>query len=220
MSAFFAIVRRDLVLAVRQGGGAGLALAFFAGTILLVPLGIGAEAKLLAPLAPGMVWIAAALATLLSLDRLFQADYEDASLEQIALARLPLALGALAKCLAAWLSTGLPLALVSPLLALSLGMENGIATLALSLLIGTPGLTLAGAIAGALTAGVRRGGLVMSLIALPLYVPAVVFGAAAATAAANGLDAAPSLMILGALSLFELILAPFAAAAALRLHLE
>ena len=220
MSAFGAIVRRDLILAVRQGGGAGLALAFFAGVILLIPLGIGAEATLLAPIAPGMVWIAAALATLISLDRLFQGDFEDANLEQIALARLPLSLSVLAKCLAGWLTTGLPLTLLSPLLAMSLGMENGIWALALSLLIGTPALTLTGAIVGALATGVRRGGMVISLLALPLTVPALVFGAAAATAAANGFDPSPALMMLGALSLVSLIITPFAAAAALKLHLE
>ncbi len=220
MSAVFAVLRRDLALAIRTGGAMWLALAFFAGVVLLVPLGIGVEHAMLARIAPGILWIGAALSVLLSLDRLFQADYEDGSLDQIMLADAPMPLVVLAKAAAAWLTTGLPLALASPFFALQLQMgAEATGVLLLSLVLGTPILTLIGTIGAALTLSIRRGGLLLSLLVLPLYVPPVIFGAGAASAAALGLPYLPALLILGGLTLFALVLAPLAAAAAVRLNL-
>ncbi|MBI1237776.1 MAG: heme exporter protein CcmB [Alphaproteobacteria bacterium] len=221
MTPILALFRRDLTLAFRVGGGPWLALAFFAGVILLVPLGLGAAPGQLAAVGPGLLWIAAVLAVLLSLDRLFQADYEDGSLEQLLLADAPLSLLVLAKCAAIWVTTGLPLAAASPFFAIQLQVdEEIIPVVALSLLIGTPALTLIGAVTAALTVSVRRGGLLLSLLALPLFVPVVIFGAGAGAAAASGLPYGGALMLLGGLSLFFLVIGPIAAAAALRLHLS
>ncbi len=187
MRAFLALVGRDLRLAFRIGGGPWLGLAFFLAVIVLVPLGVGARLALLGQTAAGFVWVAATLATLLSLDRLFQADAEDGSLDQIALGPLPLEIAALAKCLAHWLTTGLPLALAAPVCALLLNMPaQGYGALVLSLLIGTPALSLIGAAGAALTVGLRRGGLLLSLLVLPLFTPVVIFGAGAAGAAIAG----------------------------------
>lgn len=221
MSAFLSLVRRDLVLAFRIGGGPFLGLAFFLTVTALLPLGVGARLALLGEAASGFLWVAAALAALLSLDRLFQADAEDGSLDLLALSPLPLPAAVLAKCLAHWLTTGLPLALAAPILALLLNMpEAGYVPLTASLLIGSPVFSLTGAIGAALTAGLRRGGLLLSLIVLPLFVPAIVFGAGAATGAINGVDPAPALMLLGGVTLIALVLSPLAAAAALRIHLS
>ena len=221
MSAFLALVRRDLLLSFRIGGGPFLGLAFFLTVTAMLPLGVGAKLNLLGEAAAGFLWVAAALASLLSLDRLFQADAEDGSLDQLALGALPLEFAVLAKAIAHWLTTGLPLTLAAPVLALMLNMpEAGYATLTLSLLIGSPVFSLAGAIGAALTAGLRRGGLLLSLLVLPLFVPVVVFGAGAVSAAINGFEPGAGFLFLGAVSLFSLVLGPVAGAAALRIHLS
>jgi len=221
MSAFLALVRRDLSLAFRVGGGPFLGLAFFLTVTALLPLGVGARLNLLGEAAAGFLWVSAALAALLSLDRLFQADAEDGALEQLALGDLPLEAAVLAKCLAHWLTTGLPLALAAPVLALMLNMPaGGYGALVLSLLVGSPVFSLAGAIGAALTAGLRRGGLLLSLLVLPLFVPVVIFGAGTVTAAINGAEGDAAFLLLAASSLFALVLAPLAGAAALRIHLS
>ena len=219
MTPFFALLLRDLRLAARSGGGAALALAFFALVATLVPLGVGADLNLLARVAGGVLWVAAVLAALLSLDRLFQGDFEDGSLDLIALSPLPLELTALAKIAAHWLSTGLPLTLLSPLLALLFNLP-GPATLVLfvSLLIGTPAVSAVGAIGASLTLSLKRGGLILPLIILPLLAPVVIFGAGAVRrpvdTIANG-----ALGLLAAFPLPACLLSPFVAAAAVRLHL-
>lgn len=221
MTAFLALVRRDLRLAFRIGGGGLLGIAFFLVVVLMTPLGVGPEGNVLAKVAGGTLWVAALLACLLSLDRLFQADLEDGSLDQIALSPLPLEAVTLGKALAHWLTTGLPLVIAAPVLGVLLHLpESAYSTLALSLLIGTPALSLMGAIGGALTVGVRRGGLLLSVLVLPLYVPTLIFGAKAVDRAALELPAAPSLTFLGAVTLLALAIAPFASAAALRVNLR
>lgn len=219
--AFWALVRRDVTLAWRIGGGLGAAVAFFLMIVTLVPLGLGPDLGLLARVAPGMLWLGALLATLLALDRLFQADWEDGGLDLLALAPLPLEAAVLAKSLAHWLTTGVPLVVAAPLFGVMLGLPGrGIGALVGALALGTPTLSLIGAVGAALTAGVRRGGLLLSLLVLPLYIPALVFGVGAVQAAVDHGGVAPSLMVLGALALFALVLAPLAAAAALRLQLS
>lgn len=219
MSPFLALLWRDVRLSGREGGGAVLALAFFALVATLMPLGVGADLKLLARIAGGVLWVGAVLAALLSLDRLFQGDYEDGSLDVIALSPLPLEAAALAKIAAHWLSTGLPLTLLSPLLGAMFGLPPGATVmLFVSLLIGTPAVSAAGAIGAGLTLSLRRGGLLLPLIILPLLAPAVIFGAGAVLAA---LDSQPSgaLGLLAAFSLAATLLSPFAAAAGVRLNL-
>jgi heme exporter protein CcmB len=219
MSALRTVIARDLMLAVRAGGGAALALAFFAAVATLVPLGIGPDLKLLARIAAGVLWVAAVLAALLSLDRLFQADYEDGSLDLMALAPLSLEALALAKIVAHWLSTGLPLTLIAALLAVAYGLPaSATATLVLALLIGTPAVSAIGGIGAALTLSIRRGGLILPFIVLPLVAPVVIFGAGAVTAVLDGLHSG-ALLFLAAFSLLAVALAPFAAAAGVRLNL-
>jgi heme exporter protein B len=221
MTAFRLLVLRDLRLALRQGGDAAMVVAFFVLTVILFPFGVGPEPELLARIAPGILWVTALLAALLSLERLFQADYEDGSLEALAL--LPLALEAqvLAKCLAHWLVTGLPLTVAAPLLALLLHLDAaGYPVLVASLLIGTPSLSLVGAVGAALTLGARRGGVLLSLLMLPLYIPVLIFGVLAIDASIAGFGARPHLLLLAALLAGALPLAPVAAAAALRQALE
>ncbi len=220
MSAFLTLLKRDTRLAARSGGGAGLALAFFALVATLVPLGVGADLRLLARVAGGVLWVAAVLAALLSLDRLFQGDYDDGSLELIALSPLPLELTALAKIAAHWLSTGLPLTLLSPLLALMFNLPPD-ATLMLfvSLLIGAPAVSAVGAIGAGLTLSLKRGGLILPLIILPLLAPVVIFGAGAVAAVLDGLPGAGALELLAAFSAGAVLLSPFAAAAGVRLNL-
>src|SRR5580704_2653735 len=199
MSPTLALLLRDVRLATRAGGSAALALVFFAAVATLVPLGVGSDLKLLSEIAGGVLWVAAVLAALLSLDRLFQGDFEDGSLDLIALSPLPLELTALAKILAHWLSTGLPLTLLSPLLALLFNLP-GPATLILfvSLLIGTPAVSAIGAIGASLTLSLKRGGLILPLIVLPLLAPAVIFGAGAVALALDGLAGANALGLLAA----------------------
>jgi heme exporter protein B len=219
VTAFLGIFRRDVDLALRQGGDAGLVLAFFILAVVLFPFGVGPEPEILGRIAAGIVWVAALLAALLSLDRLFQADYEDGGLELIVLSPVPLELAVLAKCAAHWVATGLPLVAVSPVLALVVDLDPR-ATLALSLLLGTPVLSLLGSVAAALSLGARRQGVLLSLLVLPLYVPPLVFGAGAVGASAIGTGPRADLLILGAMTLAALPLCPWASAAALRQALE
>lgn len=221
MNAFFALVARDLRLALRQGGDAALVIAFFVLTVVLFPFGVGPEPELLQRIAAGIVWVTALLAALLSLERLFQADYEDGSLEALALLPLPLEAQVLAKCLAHWLVSGLPLILVAPLLALLLHLDaSGYPALIAGMGLGTPVLSLIGAVGAALSLGARRGGVLLSLLVLPLYIPVLIFGVAAVEADIAGFGARPDLLLLAALLVLALGLVPFAAAAALRLALE
>jgi heme exporter protein B len=221
MSAARAVLARELRLALRSGGGAGLGLAFFLVLALLVPFGVGPEPGRLAAVAAGTLWIGALLACLLALDRLFQADFEDGTLDILALAPLPLEALVALKALAHWLTTGLPLAAAAPLLALTLHLPApALPWLVASLLAGTPGLSFLGAVGAALTLGIRRGGLLLSLLVLPLYIPTLILGARAVAAAAGGADPWPAFLLLCGLGLFILAAAPFAAAAALRANLR
>ena len=217
MVAFIGLFRRDLRLALRHGSDTGIVLGFFVLAIVLFPLGVGPEPAILQRIGAGVVWVAA----LLSLDRLFQTDHQDGGLEILALSSLPLELAVLAKCAAHWVATGLPLALTSPFLALLFDLDIGaIVILTLSLLLGTPALSLIGSVAAALTLGARRQGALLSLIVLPLYIPPLVFGAGAVEANAAGAGGRAHLLILAALSLAALPLCPWASAAALRQALE
>lgn len=221
MTAFLAIVARDLRLGAGAQGAMLTTLLFFVLAVSLFPLGVGPEPQILARIASGAIWVAALLAAMLSLDRLFQADQEDGTLDLLAQAPLPLGLVALAKTLAHWLTTGLPLALIAPLLALLMQMETeAIPVLLLSLLLGTPSLSLIGAIGAALTLGARRGAVLVPLITLPLVIPVLIFGVGAVDAAAYGLSAQPHLLLLGAFLAAALALSPFALAAAIKLALE
>ncbi len=215
------LLARDLRLAVRAGGGFGLALAFFLIVITLVPFGVGPGSDQLAVIAPGILWIGALLACLLSLDRIFQADFEDGSLDVLATAPLPLEGITLAKTLAHWLTTGLPLTLVAPILALLLNLpSHAQGTLFLSLAIGTPALSMIGAFGAALTVGLKRGGLLLSLLVLPLYVPTLIFGADAVRRAVDGQTVTTPLMLLAVISLGSIALLPFVSAAVLRINLR
>jgi heme exporter protein B len=206
-------------LATRAGGSAALALAFFAAVATLVPLGVGSDLHLLSRIAGGVLWIAAVLAALLSLDRLFQSDFEDGSLDIIALSPLSLESMSFAKLLAHWLVTGLPLTLLSPLLGVLFGLPGeGTLPLMASLAIGTPAVSAIGAIGAALTLSIRRGGLILPFIVLPLLSPAVIFGAGAVLGALDGLSNG-AFWLLGAFSLVAVLLAPFAVAGAVRLNL-
>lgn len=215
------IVTRDVLLAMRRRADVATTLFFFVIVASLFPLGVGPEPKLLRAMAPGILWVAALLASMLSLGRLFDADYADGSLEQLVLAPEPLALVVIGKVMAHWLISGLPLVLIAPVIALQFDLPVGsIGTLLAALLLGTPLLSLIGAIGAALTVGVRGGGVLVSLLVLPLYVPVLVFGAGAVDASTTGMDASGHLSILGALLLLGMVLAPWATAAALRISLE
>jgi heme exporter protein B len=216
--AFLALLRRDLMLAVRGGGGFGLSLLFFASVVAVTPFAIGPDLVLLARIGPAILWIAALLATLIGLDRLFQADQEDGGLDLLFASPLPPTLAVLAKALAHWLVTGLPLTLSAPLLGLMLNLAPvELAAVPLTLLIGTPALTLVGAIGAALTAGFRRGGLLVPVLVLPLAVPILIFGVGASQAAIEApARFGAALALLGGTSLAALALAPLAAAAALK----
>lgn len=217
MSAFSAVLKRDLRLARRAGAGASLGLMFFLVLIAIVPFAIGADQKLISRLAPALLWIAALLATLLGLDRLFQADEEDGALDQFLLSGGSLTLLVLAKALAHWLVTGLPLSLAAPVLGLMLAIEpQAMLPLALSLLVGTPALTLIGLVGAALTVSLNRGGLLLSLLVVPTAIPTLIFGVAVAKAAAEGRDFAMPLTVLCGTTLFALAVSPIAAALALR----
>ncbi len=216
-----ALLWRDLRLAVRAGGGFGLGLAFFLIVVILVPFGVGPETAVLARIAPGMLWVAALLAALLSLDRIFALDHEDGSLPLLATAPLPLEALALVKALAHWITTGLPLVVAAPVLGVLLHLPGpAMPWLLASLALGTPALSLIGTFGAALTVGLRRGGLLLSLIVLPLYVPVLIFGAEAARRGAEGLAAGTPLLLLAGIGLGCMALLPFATAAALRVTLR
>jgi heme exporter protein B len=217
----FAVLRRDLLLALRRRGEVLTPLGFFSVVVSLFPLAIGPEPAQLRAIAPGVLWVAALLSALLSLDRLFAADHADGTLDLLRLSPQPLALGVAAKVLAHWLVAGLPLVLLAPLLALQFDLgADTIGVLCLSLLLGTPVLSLLGALGAALTLGTRGGSVLLALLLLPLFVPVLVFGAGAVAAQASGLDAAAHLQLLGALLAASLVLAPPATAVALRLTLD
>lgn len=219
MSGALALLRRDVALALAQGGGGGVGLAFFALTALLVPLGLGPEPETLARIAGGVLWIAALLAALLSLDRIFQADWEDGSLDQLMLAPMALEQIVLVKALAHWLTSALPMVVIAPLLGVMLQLPPAtLPLLAGAMLVGTPALSLVGAVGAAITVGIRRGGLLLSVLVLPLYVPTLIFGARAVERALMALDPLPVLALLAAVSLLAAALSPFAAAAALRMN--
>jgi heme exporter protein B len=220
-AAFFGLLRRDLRLSLRQGGDAGLVLGFFVLAVLLFPFGVGPEPELLGRIAGGIIWTAALLAAVLSLDRMFAADHADGGLDLIALSAMPLEAAVLAKATAHWLTTGLPLTAISPLLAVLVDLDPAaIPVLMLGLLLGTPGLSLLGAIAAALTLGARRPGVLVSLLVLPLYLPLLIFGTGAVEAALAAEGARAHLLLVAALSLAALPLAPLATAAALRQALD
>lgn len=221
MSRFLDVVHRDLRLALRQGSDSVMVVTFFVLTVVLFPFGIGPEANILERVAAGVLMVTALLASMLSLDRLFQADYEDGSLELLVLTPTPLGLVVAAKIVAHWLTTGLPLLVAAPLLAVLLHMNpDGFGTLMLAMLLGTPILSLIGAIGAALVLGARRGGVLLSLLILPLYVPVLIFGVGAIDAAVLGMSAKPHLLILSGILAACLPLAPWATAAALRQALE
>ena len=222
MSGFFALLRRDLMLAVREGAALGTALGFYLVVVAMLPLGLGPDLKLLSRIAPGVLWIALLLAALLSLPRMFEADHEDGSLEVMATAPLPLELAVAAKALAHWISTGIPLALMAPMLGLMLNLELALTpALVATMLAGTPAVSFLGSIGAALTLKARRGGLLLALLVLPLYVPTLIFGISAIGFASVGQDGfAASLLVLMAVSVASIAVAPVAAAAALRLQLS
>ncbi|MDO5604241.1 MAG: heme exporter protein CcmB [Paracoccus sp. (in: a-proteobacteria)] len=216
-----ALLARDLRLAVRAGGGFGLGIAFFLIVCTLVPFGVGPEGGTLARIAAGVLWLGALLACLLSLDRIFALDHEDGSLDLLATAPLPLEGTVAIKAAAHWITTGLPLVVAAPLFGILLHLPGAaVPWLTASLLIGTPALSMLGAFGAAITVGLRRGGLLMSLLVLPLYVPTLIFGAEAARRGAEGLDATAPLMLQGAITLLTVALIPFAGAAALRINLR
>ena len=221
LKVIFAVVARDLHLAMRRRADIVSALFFFVIVVSLFPLGVGPEPALLRQLAPGVLWVAALLATMLSLPRLFADDYRDGTLEQLALAPQPLGLIVLGKVIAHWLVSGLPLALLAPVLGLQFDLSgDALWVLAGSLLLGTPALSGIGAIGAALTLGVRGGGVLLSLLVLPLYIPVLIFGAGAVDATLTGLGVQAHLSLLAALTLAGVFFAPWPTAAALRIALE
>lgn len=221
MKSFSALIRRDLRLAVREGGAVGTALGFFLVVVSLMPLGLGPDLNLLARIAAGVLWIALLLAALLSLNRIFEADYEDGTLEVLATGPLPLELVSAAKALAHWITTGIPLAIMAPVLGILLNLDlSSYPVLVATTLLGTPAVSFLGAIGAALTMKTRRGGLLLALIVLPLYVPTLIFGISAVSAGAGPGGLGASFLILAAISLVTMVLGPVAAAAALRVQLQ
>ncbi|MGL5363607.1 MAG: heme exporter protein CcmB [Bosea sp. (in: a-proteobacteria)] len=216
--AFWALLKRDLTLAIRAGGGGGLALAFFLILVTLIPFALGPDLNLLSRISPAILWLGALLSTLIGLDRLFQADVEDGSIELLHGSPLPLEGAVLAKGLAHWLTTGLPLALAAPLLGLLVALPvEAMVPMALTLLVGTPALTFIGAVGAALTATLRRGGLIVPVLVAPLSVPTLIFGVSAANAAIGGtVPFLAPFLILSAISLSAIVVGVFASAAALR----
>lgn len=218
MSGFWSLVRRDLALSLRIGGGAGFSLAFFLMIVALVPFAIGPDSNFLSRIAPAILWLGAVLATLIGLDRLFQADEEDGTLDLIRAADLPLELAVLAKGFAHWLTTGLPMALAAPFFGLMLAIEpQALLPTAVTLLAGTPALTFIGAVGAGLTARIRRGGLLLAILVMPLMIPVLIFGVSATHAATSGtVPFLTPFLILVALSLVAMVIGAIAAAAALR----
>lgn len=216
-----ALFLRDLALALRAGGGFGLGLAFFLIVVVLVPFSVGPQSALLTEIAPGVLWLGALLACLLSLDRLLAVDWEDGALDLLATSPLPLEGIIAVKAAAHWMTTGLPLVLAAPVLGVLLNLAPaGYGVLVLSLALGTPALSMIGAFGAALTIGIKRGGLLLSLLVLPLYVPTLIFGAEAARRAAQGLDPGTPLLLLAGITLAVLAAMPFAAGAVLRVNLR
>ncbi|AHD09267.1 heme exporter protein CcmB [Phaeobacter gallaeciensis] len=216
-----ALLLRDLRLALRAGGGFGLGLAFFLIVTVLVPFSVGPQSELLGRIAPGVLWLGALLACLLSLDRLLALDWEDGTLDLMATAPLPLEAVVTIKALAHWITTGLPLVLAAPVLGVLLNLPTaGFLWLVVSLLLGTPALSVIGTFGAALTVGLKRGGLLMSLLLLPLYVPTLIFGAEAARRGAAGMAVETPLLMLAGISAATLALLPFASAAVLRVNLR
>jgi heme exporter protein B len=216
--AFGFLLRRDLLLALRNRAEYAMPLLFFVLVITLFPLALGAEPRLLARIAPGIIWVAALLASMLSLESIFRSDFDDGSLEQILLSAHPVAVLVLAKVCAHWLVTGLPLLIVAPLLAVMLGIDaQAQPVLLMTILLGTPVLSLVGAIGVALTVGLRKGGIILSLLVLPLYVPVLIFAASAVDNAAQGFDVSAPIYMLLAFLFLSLSLSPWATAAALRM---
>jgi heme exporter protein B len=221
MRAFCGLIRQELRLGMRQGGDIGLVLGFFVLAVILFPFGIGPEPELLRRVAAGIVWVAALLAAVLSLDRLFAADYADGGLDQIALSAMPLEMAVLAKSAAHWLTTGLPLVIVSPLLAMLVDLDPAaLPSLVFGLLLGTPAMSLVGAIAAGLSLGARRPAVLTTLLVLPLYLPPLIFGTGAVEASLAAEGARAHLLLLAALTVAAVPLAPLAAAAALRQALD
>jgi len=219
--AWLTILKRDLLLAFRRRSDVATTLFFFLMVASLFPLGIGPEASVLSNIAPGVLWVAALLAGMISLTRLFAADFADGSLEQMLLAPQPLSVLVLAKIVAHWVVCGLPVVLLAPLIGLQYALpSNALWVLVWSLLLGTPSLSLIGAIGAALTLGVRGSGLLVALLVLPLYIPVLIFGAGAVAASQHGMSAEAHLSLLAASSLLALVLAPLATAAALRISVE
>ncbi len=217
MRGFTDTLRRELRLALRQGGDSLLVVMFFVLVVVLFPLGAGPEPGILSRIGAGIIWVSALLAAMLSMDRLYQSDFEDGSLELLVLSPAPLEIIVLAKAAAHWLTTGLPLIVASPLLGLLLNLEaEGSAVMLVSLTLGTPALSLVGAIGAALVLGARRGGVLISLLILPLFIPILIFGVGAVDAALLELTYRPQLMVLGALLLLAAAFSPWAAAAAVR----
>ncbi len=216
-----ALLVRDMRLAMRAGGGFGLGLAFFLLVAVLVPLGVGPNSALLAKIAPGILWVGALLACLLSLDRLFALDFEDGSLDLLVTAPIPLEGAVAVKALAHWLVTGLPLTLIAPVLGVLLNLPAaGYGWLVVSLAVGTPALSVIGSFGAALTVGLKRGGLLLSLLVLPLYVPTLIFGAEVVKRGAEGMATATPLALLAAITAGAAALLPFASAAAIRINLR
>jgi len=222
MTGFAALLVRDMRIAVRVGGGALMGALFFLIVVTMMPFAVGPDLNLLARIGPAILWLGALLASLLALDRLFSTDYEDGSLDLLMMGRMPLELVIAGKGLAHWLTTGLPLVIISPVLGLMLNVElKALGAVALTLAAGTPALTFIGLIGAALSVALRRGGLLLAVLVLPLTVPVLIFGVAAANAAiVGGAPFGPPFTILCALSLASLVVGPFAAAAALRYGLE
>ncbi len=222
LSAFWIVLKRDLLLALRRRNEVFTVLFFFIVVISLFPLGVGVEEKILTKIAPGIVWIAALLASTLALDRLFSSDFEDGTLEQLLLTPHSLSVMVFAKIVAHWLLTGLPLVLIAPLVGLLYQIPvDSIAVMMLVLLLGTPVLSMIGAIGAALTLGLRGGGVLLSFLVLPLYIPVLVYGAGAISASmAQGVSIQPYLLLLSAFMILSLIFAPWATAAALKISIE
>ncbi len=216
-----ALLLRDLALAVRAGGGFGLGLAFFLIVTVLVPFGVGPEGALLARIAPGILWVGALLACLLSLDRVFQLDFEDGTLDLLATSPIPMEGLVMMKALAHWLTTGLPLVLAAPVFGMLMQLQGpGLWWLFITLMLGTPALSMIGTFGAALTVGLKRGGLLLSLLVLPLYVPTLIFGAEAARRGATGMEAMTPLLLMAGITAGSVALITFAAAAAIRINLR
>jgi heme exporter protein B len=219
--AFSVLLQRDLTLAFRRRAELANPLLFFVLITTLFPLGVGSSPKLIQAMGPGIIWVAALLASLLSLDGIFRSDFEDGSLEQLILSAFPVSLLVLAKVSAHWLITGLPLLIIAPLLGILLALPpEAIGVLVLTLALGTPVLSLVGAIGVALTTGLRRGGVILSLLVLPLYVPVLIFASTAVETSTTGISVVAHLYMLAAILLLSITLAPLAAAAALRISLS